>query len=255
MRLESHRQPITSLAEWGRLAPPKSAEHWTEGRSAFELARAWCAPSGPAMPTELRALLEGSESLRGLKVECAFPEHRIRFDARSGEPRNADLAFVGHRGDIRVAFTVEAKADEPFGATVEDTIRDAVEGLMENPRSGGIQRVAGLAQSLFRRRDKRLPFITALRYQLLTAAAGSLAFAVSEGAAMAVLIVHEFVTDRTQRDLHQRNARDFEAFLTRLGGEEPKPGMHLHGPFEVPGIPLFEKPPPLLVGKVVTNRK
>jgi hypothetical protein len=103
---------------------------------------------------------------------------------------------------------------------------------------------------------KGLRHVGDLRYQLLTATAGSLAYAVAEDAPTAVLLVHEFLTPKTQAHLQARNSDDYQAFLSRLGGLTP--GEHdrslLIGPFVVPGSPLFVRAPALFVGKIVTNR-
>jgi hypothetical protein len=255
MRVEKNGTPITSLEDWRRLAPPKSLDQWVEGRSAFELARAWCGPHGPALPEELRVLFEASAATRGLTIETVHPEHRIPFDHHGGEPRNADLAFTGVLGSSCIAVTIEAKADEPFGATISETIAAALERAVENPRSQGVRRIEDLVRAILFPRRSGQRRIGDLRYQLLTATAGTLAYALSERAATAVIVVHEFVTTMTDDRLHERNADDFFAFLDRLGGGvalTPALGV-LVGPFAVPGSPLFKSVPALYVGKVVTN--
>ena len=257
MRLEKDGIAITCLKDWQRLAPPKSPDQWVEGRSAYEVANAWCGATGPAVPECLRALFETADLIRGLEVELAVPEHRIRFDDHGGEPRNADLALVGHAAGLRVAVTVEAKADEPFGASVAQTMAAALERLLQNPQSRGVRRVEDLVRALLTHHATGLPPVGELRYQLLTAAAGTLAYAIAEGADTAVLVVHEFLTDKTKDHLHDRNAEDYRAFLRRLGGEDQLDAKQcsLAGPFLVPGAPVFQNAPPLLVGKVSTNRR
>ena len=101
------------------------------------------------MPLELQALLDSTDETRSLQVECVYPEHRIAFDDYGGEPRNADLAFVAVSAGTLVGVTVEAKADEPFGQTVVDTMNDALERRIENERSNGVRRVEALAAALF----------------------------------------------------------------------------------------------------------
>ena len=257
MRIEKEGRPILSLEDWKRVAPPKSDGQWVKGRSAYELAQAWCGPGILAMPAELGALLDSREETRGLGVEVAYPEHRIPFDSFGGEPRNADLAFVGMARAGKVAVTVEAKADEPFGDTVSATVCAALERGIEIPAGNGVRRVEALVKALFRRRGKGKPRVGDLRYQLLTAVAGTLAFADIQGATAAVLIVHEFVTDLTDDANHLRNAGDLSEFLVRLTGQalpevaEP----YLHGPFDVPGGGLFPGGRSLYIGKVTTNRR
>ena len=209
------------------------------------------------MPAALRTLLDSRNETRDVSVECVVPEHRIPFDGHGGEPRNADLAFVGYKSTSKIAVTVEAKADEPFGATVAETIADALERGLENPRSRGVARVVDVVRALVPPRGKGHPHVAALRYQLLTATAGTLAYAREHEAATAVLVVHEFVTDKTRDERRAQNAEDYQAFLHRLCGRPPS--QHevsgLLGPFPVPGAPLFRADAAVLIGKIVTNRR
>jgi hypothetical protein len=255
MRIAKGEHTITSLEEWRQYAPPKSDDQWVEGRSAYELARAWCGTGAPATPRNLHDLLESRPETRGLSIDTVSPEHRITFDRHGGEPRNADLAFVGRNDASTIGVTVEAKADELFGATVDHTIAEALERRIQDPGSQGVARVQDLVCALLRPRPEGQPHVGDLRYQLLTAAAGTLAYAQQHGASIGVLIVHEFVTDRTRDDRHARNAEDYQAFLHRLSGVLPcdRDLLGLLGPFAVPGGPLFDRPPDLMVGKIVTN--
>jgi hypothetical protein len=110
----------------------------------------------------------------GQSIACL--EHRIAFDDLGGEPRNADLAFIGHRDSTKIAVTIEAKADEPFGDTVADTWGAALERRIQNPASQGVRRVEMLASALIRPRSRDAPKVAQLRYQLLTAAARHVAW-------------------------------------------------------------------------------
>lgn len=211
MRLHKNGLPIVCVDDWKRMAPPKAEYQWVEGRSAYELAHAWCGRGAPAIPAELTALFESRAETRGLMIDEVVPEHRVSFDAHGGEPRNADLALVAHTSESKVAVTIEAKADEPFGATIGQTLADALERAIENPRSRGVRRVEDLVRALLPPRSKGLPHVCDLRYQLLTAVAGTLAYAAMEGASLAVLIVHEFLTDKTSDKRHAENAADYGA--------------------------------------------
>jgi hypothetical protein len=202
------------------------------------------------MPFDIRRLLDSRPETQGLNVDQVHPEHRIQFDTRRGEPRNADLAFLGSNSKT-IAVTVEAKADEPFGATVGDAMTAALQRWLENERSGALARVLDLLHSLVPVADAD-SHARALRYQLLTAAAGTLAYATSHDAAYGVLIVHEFVTPSTRTQLHAANEVDYRAFLRRLGIAAPNADATLHGPLTVPGAPLFPSPAPLFIGKVTT---
>jgi len=260
VRIEKSGHTITTIKEWWQWARPKADYQWKPERSAYELARAWCEPDGPRMPEQLRRLLDSRAETREPIVRRFLPEHRIHFDSHGGEPRNADMAFVGQTTVGTVAVTIEAKADEPFGLTVAETYSDALERLIETPRSRGVQRIQDLATALFGIRLESQPKIGALRYQLLTAVAGTLAYAIAEGADTAAFVIHEFKTRKTADPLHEANARDLAHFLIRLGnvalGTAPVADSYeFLGPFTVPASPLFEKPPPLLIGKIVTDRR
>lgn len=112
MRLHKNGAPINCVEDWKRLAPPKAEGQWVEGRSAFEVAHAWCSTGTPAVPSELQLLLESRSETRGLILDEVMPEHRIPFDGHGGEPRNADLALVGHTSSSKVVIMIEAKAHE-----------------------------------------------------------------------------------------------------------------------------------------------
>lgn len=73
-------------------------------------------------------------------VDDVTPECRIRFDSLEGEPRNADLAFVGHTPAGVVAVTIEAKADETFGETVANALSSALERVLKSATSPVIRR-------------------------------------------------------------------------------------------------------------------
>jgi hypothetical protein len=160
MQLHKNGIPIASVDDWKRLAPPKAEYHWVVGRSAFELAHAWCGSGSPIVPLELQRILESREETRGPIVDEVIPEHRINFDAHGGQPRNADLALVGHTSSRKIVLTIEAKADETFGATVAKTAADALERGIRNPRSQGVRRVEDLVRALMPPRRKGLPRLT-----------------------------------------------------------------------------------------------
>lgn len=253
MRLHKDGVPIVCVDDWKRMAPPKAEYQWVEGRSAYELAHAWCGRGAPAVPPELTALFESRAETRGLLIDEVLPEHRVSFDAHGGEPRNADLALVGHTSESKVAVTIEAKADEPFGATVGQTVADALERAIENPRSRGVRRLEDLVRALLPPRSKGRPHVCDLRYQLLTAVAGTLAYAAMEGASLAVLIVHEFITDKTSDKRHAENAADYERFLQRFASNPISTEAHsLVGPFAVPDTSPF-RGTPLLIGKIASH--
>lgn len=245
---------IRTPDDWLLFAPPKAPEaHWVAGRSALECAVAWCGgPEGPAVPAEIAALLDSHPDTRRCTLTAATPEHPIAFDELPGEPRNADVAAQGKDARGALALTVEAKADEPFDRRVADVLAEAVDRAAHGERTNIVRRVEQLAAALLPPARRGLPGLGELRYQLLTGAAGTLAYAATVGAGRAVLVVHEFVTPATRDERHRTNAADLDAFVRRLSGGDTGgiPPDRLAGPFRVPGGPLFARPAALYVGKV-----
>lgn len=251
MRIEKNGQRIQGLEDWRRLAPPKAAEQWVEGRSALEAARAWLEGAGEP-PAEVLALFAGHADFDGVEFTRAEPEALLRFDGRAG-PRQTDLSVMAEDRRGSIAVTVEAKADEPFDDLVAVSFSDALETLLKNPRSGKVDRIVELAQALFRPASASAPPVTALRYQLITATAGTLAQASAIDASRAVLIVHEFVTAKTSAKRLAENHADLSLFVARLSAGSVttvEPGV-LYGPFALPGEPLFEEPAAFYIGKAV----
>lgn len=254
MRITKNGQLIQSVEDWFRYAPPKDgADQWRDGRSAKEFARAWVESGSVSVPDELVALLSSHPDTQSAVLENGEPEARLAFDKRVGEVRNADLAVRAVSGSAPLALTIEAKADEPFDQLVPDTLADALDRIVERGRGGGIDRVRDLATSLLPPPARGLPPLRLLRYQLLTAVAGSLAWARQLQAPRAVLVIYEFHTSQTSTRNLQRNAQDLDFFVTRLtaGALRALAVGSLVGPIRVPGDPLFDKPADLYLGKIV----
>jgi hypothetical protein len=247
---------ITSLREWKSLAPPKSAKHWVDGRSAKESARAWLEGNGINLPFEVHSALAQPVEFGQVRQWDAEPEARLPFDSLGGEPRNSDLAVFAHDEQGRqFLIAVEAKADEPFAATIAQTLAAGVERHVVNDRSNGVVRVQQLVTALLGPRAKGDPAIQGLRYQLLTACAGALCEAERRGYQRALLLIHEFISDVTADEYHERNTRDLNTFVKRLShGTVSKIAVgEIAGPFVVPGSPLFGSKVQLFIGKVTRN--
>ena len=89
-------------------------------------------------------------------------------------------------------------------------------------RDRATERLAGLVKALVADRSLTDPEVLALRYQLLSGAAGAIAAAVERQGSAAVFFIHEFVTDNTTDTLRQRKARDLHNLgSTAFGCEFP----------------------------------
>src|SRR5687768_15674196 len=198
MRLAKNDNEITTIESWLQHAGPKGKERqWTDGRSAKELARMWCSTGSVVVPSVITRLFSHPDfgSLEFLDGE---PEARIEFDQFGGEPRNSDLVIRARDDRGVIGISIEAKADEPFGDRVLVALRAAAKRKAANPKSRGLERIRRLASTLLSEtEDESLTSIADLRYQLLTATAGALAWAESVSATRAVLIVHEMTGSKT----------------------------------------------------------
>jgi hypothetical protein len=249
--------PISSVDSWFAGAPPKGgAAHWVTGRSARELAAAWCGSERPCVPAEIEQLLRSHPALDGIVIDRSFPEHQIRFDDLPGEPRNADLAIEARDADGAIAITIEGKADESFDRPVAAVLQSALKRMAADEKTGAVRRVELLSEALLPRWRSGLAHMGDLRYQLLTGIAGTLAWAREIKATRAVFAIHEFVTAQTSDDKHAQNASDLNRFLERLtdGAISNLPQGTLVGPVRVAGnarIPSV----PLYIGKAVRNTR
>ena len=245
---------IASLSDWETHAGPKSKGHWVDDRSAKEVARAWLA-SGEQLPVEVGAALLSHPRFGAALEWQAEPEAKFRFDDFAGEPRNSDLAVHVRDAAGRYLIAIEAKADEPYGETLAQTIAAARTRLDQNPRSNGLNRIQQLQEALFGASAAPAAALAGLRYQLLTAAAGALCEGERHAYSRTVLLIQEFVTKKTDDANHARNTHDLTNFMNALNpgtGSEVQSGK-LYGPFVIPGGRLLFSPPEFYIGKVTRN--
>jgi len=247
-------EPIPDFLAWERLAPPAAPHHWVEGRSAYEVARDWIDGDAGA---RLTALLKLRPELFGIELQRAIVEKRTRFDEIRGGPRHHDLLLTGVTDAGPLVVGVEGKADETFDLPLEEFVKSA---QARTARTRAPVRLDRLTLAFFGKKWDEDAGVASLRYQLISALAGTLADAKAEGATQAVLMVHEFVTDQTDDALHARNAADLDAFVDRLiGVDTPRmgdPSAWLAGPTAVTAdgtwLPTETQ---VFVGKLVTWRR
>jgi len=249
MIIKKNDKLITSIEDWKEFAPPKSPEkHWKNGRSAKETARAWL----NGIPKEIELLMCTHPDFQNVTIDAIEPEKKIAFDKHSG-PREADLAILAHDKLGEIVIAVEAKADEVFDSLVSTKILNALEARIERSNSKALARIDDLSTSLYDKKHKGEVRVADLRYQLMTAVAGTLAFSVEHEVKRAVLIVHEFITSETSQRKLDKNAKDLTKFYNRISHKtilQFKPGI-LYGPISVPGEPLFEANSKFYIGKAV----
>ena len=239
--------PITDWRAWTR---PKRDYHWRAGRSAMELARAWFVSPVPVCPTEIASLLDSHPGTAGVTLTKGIPEHVTSLPER-GEGRNHDLLLLGHVGPGSIVISIEAKVDEPFGETIGAYWRRTTRTARSTRAP---QRIEALLTMVFgtAARPDTAPW-DGLRYQLLTAVAGTAIEASSRQAAVAAVLIHEFHTEKLNREKADVNARDFQGFVSALVGMPAGKVAtgQLYGPATLQKTEHLERPVRVLIGKAV----
>jgi hypothetical protein len=150
---------INSGSDWFKLAPPKKgALQWKDGRSAKELAKAWCeGKNRPSPPEEFLRLLTPLVNTEQLAGAVGWPENQVPIDDLPGEPPNIDLAIVSEGLLGSTAICVEAKADESFGKYALAVHDDAAKKIEQGMNTNAIIRLLHLEATLFTESDASLP--------------------------------------------------------------------------------------------------
>lgn len=220
MKIEgNHGDGIGTMEEWKEFAKPAADYHWTVGRSAYELAADWLDGNAEARTHRLI-----SEQYPDAEFVKGVAEKKTSFDRHGGNVRNHDLLIQATCDSGNIVVGVEAKADETFGLSLVDQRREAKAALKETPGSKRVARLDTLTRLFLEIPAEEIEDGSdegAVGYQLLTALAGTLADAKTAGAQGAVLLVHEFVTGKTDPALQLRNQETFEGFLRLLSVDPP----------------------------------
>lgn len=252
MAISKNGTPILTLEEWETCAGPDSPDHWTDGRGAKEAARAWL--EADEVPKELKTALKHHDGFGKVIAWSGEPLVAMPFDGEHEAPIGA-LVVEAEDEHGSYLIVVDAKSDEPFGETVGDTLATALEARLENDTADGIDRITRLAAALFGARRDDDPALKDVRYQLLTSCAACIAEAGRRGHSRALLLIQEFVTDRTVDRKLLQNTIDLGRFAKRLSHGDFKglnPG-DIAGPIRVPGAPLLSPAIDLYLGKISRN--
>ena len=238
------------IADWRSWTRPKAEYHWRAGRSAMELARAWFTSPVPVCPPEVESLLESHPVTAGVALTEGWPEYVTPLPER-GEGRNHDLLLVGCRDGCGVVVSVEAKVDEPFGERIGDYWLRARESKR---RTRAPERIEALVSMVFGSgtRPDAKPW-SLLRYQLLTAVAGTAIEAAHRKSDTAVLIIHEFITHSADPAKVADNGRDLSDFVSVLfseGADPMQPGR-LNGPAVLAADKNLPRAVNVFIGKAV----
>lgn len=167
-----------------------------------------------------------------------------------------------------MTICIEAKADESFGGTVAQELKNA----RRRPVTRFPERLDWLTRSLvgiaaFKADDLMdlSEVISDLQYQLFSGIAGTLLEAKIQRASKAIFLVHEFRTMATADSKIDANAIAMNAFLDLLQSANDRAAERLEAGRIIGPIPILQRPVtatqkipwdiPLFVGKLRTDRR
>lgn len=155
-----------------------------------------------------------------------------------------------------MVISIEAKADEPFGSTLAQTLEAAERRVNAGKRSNARTRAEAMIKALIS------PTLDPghLPYQLLTATVATLALAKKHNAVAALLLVHEFINgsradgrrSTTTRKL-AANAKALDGFVSVVSAGEVlglEPPV-IAGPINIRGC--AQQHPAFYIGKLRTD--
>jgi len=202
------------------MPPDRKLQHFKPGRSAYELAVLYTKTGCPSVPTELRCILDSHEDTRGVIVERGKVERETPLPCSIRGNRCHDISLDGRLPLVEVFVSIEGKADERFGDTVANELKEA---FRRSANTDFPRRLDCLTQYLlgipaFNDPQRKVlnPAIQNVPYQLLAGVAATLLEAENRGARKAIFIVHEFRTAKTNYANMQRNAEALNSFLRLL---------------------------------------
>ena len=238
------------ITDWRAWTRPKKDYQWRAGRSAMELARAWFVSPMPLCPREIADLLATHPRAAGLTLFEGIPEHVTPLPER-GEGRNHDLLLEGRGPSGSVVISVEAKVDESFGETIGGYWNMGRQSVTPTRAPERIEALLSMVFGPAARPDAD-PW-RELRYQLLTAVAGTAVEATLRRAHTAVVIVHEFRTEDVDAQNVAVNAEDFQVFVGVLLDLPASEVVHgrLYGPAVLASSSHLARGVDLFIGKAV----
>lgn len=236
---------IETIHKWFYKCPPKGKEkHWKDGRSAKETAKHW-------VHTIPKPFLETLKD-KDYNYELCSPEYVTKFDVYKGEGRNHDLLILAKdKYSNPIVISIESKADEPFGDSIDKRIKAAENTKNKNDNSKAKERINELWMTLF---GESIDEKSSLKYQLLTAVAGTIAEAKKQGAKSAYFLVQTFVEQENNN--HENNKKDLDNFIKYFSKSVYTniENNQILGPFSVSkGTDLLPDDIELFIGKYEIN--
>ncbi len=209
----NQNKPITTLKEW-ELAFYTSykAHQWKQkDRSAYQTAIHWLL----TIPVEFNELIKNLN----IKINVISPEHITPLDDFKGNSRNHDLCLLGkNTKNEPIIICIESKVDEPFGKEIGLYYQEIQDKKAKNLPSNADSRIDSLCEVFFKSpNSKRVRFI---KYQLLTAIAGTIAEAEINKVKTAYFFVQTFLSNNMDSKKHRQNQRDLDYLIKILSNNK-----------------------------------
>ena len=218
--IKKNGQEIHSVEEWFRLAPPEGGKkQWVPLHSAYEQGDYFTHYDG-YVPKEIDDYLNdiGVDS-SDLEAEPEAITSLYEDGFGKNGPRHHD-SLLWNTG---VAMGIEAKATE----TLDEYVTDKCKG---NCSPNQRLRYHGLCKRIL---NKDIKECSNIRYQLLSATAGTLIEARNKTINKAALVVLLFESEITSKEHIENTRKDIEAFTSCLK-------VKSNGSFEVPFAPQID---------------
>lgn len=223
------KDTICSLEEWYSKCPPQRKDlHWQVDHSAMETAKLWLC----GIPIKFAEILNGFD----LEYELCSPELVSRFDTYNGNGRNHDLLILAKdKKEKKVIISVESKVDESYGQTIGPYLKSIRRKKEEGKNSNADYRIEDLRKAIFPQVDNKV--FESLKYQLLTAVAGTLREAEILGAKKAIFLVQTLKTSKMNDSKNLKNQRDLDSFIKVISNSQHPNILNndLFGPFKFVG--------------------
>lgn len=237
------KQTICSLKDWYSKCPPQRKDlHWQPDHSSMETAKLWLC----GIPIEFAEMLNGFD----LDYELCSPELVSRFDKYNGNGRNHDLLILAKdKKNEKVMISVESKVDESYGQTIGPYLKSIRRKKEGGKASNADSRIEELRKAIIPQFETNV--FESLRYQLLTAVAGTLREAKMQGAKRAIFLVQTLKTSNINEGKNRKNQRDLDSFIKVISnGKHPNiRDNDLFGPFKFTGNEIIPDDVELWIGK------
>ena len=237
------KDTVCSLEEWYSKCPPQRKDlHWQPDHSAMETAKLWLR----GIPKEFLEILRN----RDLEIEFCAPELNTRFDKYKGNVRNHDLLIIAKdKKDEIIVVSIESKVDEPFDKTIGPYLK-AIKRKKENrENSNADYRIEDLRKAILPQVDNIV--FESLKYQLVTAVAGTLREAKIQGTKKAIFLVQTLKTSNMNEGKNRKNQRDLDHFMEVISNGKYQ-NIHendLFGSFKFTGNQFIPDNVELWIGK------